>query len=88
MHKSYIQSTPLVLRINQTYPLDVMVTRNKNSAPLLLLNQIELSVVGMTDSGLHGLTYIAKPQRFNLNETSRLNATIDLNLDVQGVYSR
>ena len=37
----------------------------------------------MTDSGLHGLTYIAKPQRFNLNETSRLNATIDLNLDVQ-----
>jgi virginiamycin B lyase len=81
--QSYIQSTPLVLRINQTYPLDVMVTRNKNSAPLLLLNQIELSVVGMTDSGLHGLTYIAKPQRFNLNETSRLNATIDLNLDVQ-----
>ena len=40
--QSYIQSTPLVLRINQTYPLDVMVTRNKNSAPLLLLNQIEL----------------------------------------------
>ena len=81
--QSYIQSTPLVLRINQTYPLDVMVTRNKNSAPLLLLNQIELSVVGMSDSGLHGLTYIAKPQRFKLNETSRLNATIDLNLDVK-----
>ena len=81
--QSYIQSTPLVLRINQTYPLDVMVTRNKNSAPLLLLNQIELSVVGMSDSGLHGLTYIAKPQRFNLNETSKLNATIDLNLDVK-----
>lgn len=81
--QSYIQSTPLVLRINQTYPLDVMVTRNNNSASLLLLNQIELSVVGMSDSGLHGLTYIAKPQRFDLNETSRLNATIDLNLDVK-----
>jgi streptogramin lyase len=81
--QSYIQSTPLVLRINQTYPLDVMVTRDNNSASLLLLNQIELSVVGMSDSGLHGLTYIAKPQRFNLNETSRLNATIDLNLDVK-----
>jgi streptogramin lyase len=81
--QSYIQSTPLVLRINQTYPLDVMVTRDNNSASLLLLNQIELSVVGMSDSGLHGLTYIAKPQRFDLNETSRLNATIDLNLDVK-----
>ncbi len=81
--QSYIQSTPLVLRINQTYPLDVMVTRDNNPASLLLLNQIELSVVGMSDSGLHGLTYIAKPQRFTLNETSRLNATIDLNLDVK-----
>ena len=47
------------------------------------LNQIELSVVGMTDSGLQGLTYVAKPQRLNLNETSMMNGTIDLNLDVK-----
>jgi virginiamycin B lyase len=75
--------SPLVLKINQTIPLDVIITRGYNSPPLLSPNQIELSVVGMTDSGLQGLTYVAKPQRFNLNETSRMNAMINLNLDVK-----
>jgi streptogramin lyase len=75
--------SPLVLKINQTIPLDVIVTRDNNSPQLLSVNQIELSVVGMTDAGLQGLTYIAKPQRFNLNETTRMNAMINLNLDVK-----
>ena len=43
----------------------------------LTINQIELSAVGMTDSGLQGLTYLAKPQRFNLSETPAINGTID-----------
>jgi len=86
--QSYPRSSPLVLRINQTYPLGVMVTRDNNSPHILSLNQIELSVAGMTDSGLHGLTYIAKPQRFNLNETSRLNAAIDLNLDASSIAGK
>ena len=73
--------SPLVLKINQTIPLDVIVIRGNNSQQLLSLNQIELSVVGMTDAGLQGLTYVAKPQRFNLNGTSMMNATINLNLD-------
>ncbi len=69
------------LKTNQTFPLEVIVTADNKPPRLLSLNQIELSVVGMTDSVLHGLTYIAKAQRFNLNETSRINSTIDLNLD-------
>ena len=75
--------SPLVLKINQTIPLDVIITRDNNSPQLLSLNQIELSVVGMTDAGLQGLTYEAKPQRLNLNETSMMNAMINLNLDVK-----
>ena len=75
--------SPLVLKINQTIPLDVIVIRGNNSHHLLSLNQIELSVVGMTDAGLQGLTYVAKPQRFNLNGTSMMNAIINLNLDVK-----
>ena len=47
---------------------------------LLALNQIELSAVGMTDSGLHGLTYVAKPQRFNLSETPIINGTINFSV--------
>ena len=76
-------TSPLVLKINQTIPLDGIVTRVNSSQQLLSLNQIELSVVGMTDAGLQGLTYVAKPQRFNLNETSRMNAMINLNLNVK-----
>ena len=48
---------------------------------IVSLNQIELSVVGMTDTGLQGLTYEAKPQRLNLSETSRMNAMIDFNVN-------
>ena len=70
--------SPLVLKINQTIPLDVIVIRGNNSQQLLSLNQIELSVVGMTDAGLQGLTYVA-----NLNGTSMMNAIINLNLDVK-----
>jgi hypothetical protein len=35
----------------------------------------------MTDSGLRGVTYIAKPQQFNLSDTSRMNGTIDFNVN-------
>ncbi|MGB8102410.1 MAG: hypothetical protein WCE96_12120 [Nitrososphaeraceae archaeon] len=71
-------TSPLVLKINQTIPLDVIITRGNSSQQLLSLNQIELSVVGMTDAGLQGLTYVA-----NLNGTSMMNAIINLNLDVK-----
>ena len=78
-----ISTSPLVLKINQTIPLDGIITRGNSSQQLLSLNQNELSVVGMTDAGLQGLTYVAKPQRFNLNEASRMNAMINLNLNVK-----
>jgi streptogramin lyase len=73
-------SSPITLRINQTYPLELDVTKD-NSITRLYLDQIELSAVGMTDSGLRGLTYIAKPQRFNMSETSKTNGTIDFNVN-------
>ncbi len=50
--KTQSKSSPLILRMNQTYPLDVIVTRANNTSALLSLNQIELSAVGMTESGL------------------------------------
>jgi virginiamycin B lyase len=75
---------PINLKINQTYPLEILVTRKHNTAPSSLsLNGIELSLIGMTDSGLHGLTYIAKPQRFNMTEKPSVNGTIDLTIDAK-----
>ena len=75
---------PISLKINQTYPLEILVTRKNNTAPpSLSLNGIELSLIGMTDSGLQGLTYMAKPQRFNMTEKPSVNGTIDLTIDAK-----
>jgi len=76
--------TPINLKINQTYPLNILVNRKDNIvSPALSLNGIELSMIGMTDSGLQGLTYIAKPQRFNMTEIPSINGTIDLTVDAK-----
>ena len=73
--------SPITLRINHTIPLDVMVTKDNNMSRPLSLNNIELSAIGMTDYALQGVTYVAKPQRFNMNETSKINGTIDFNVN-------
>ena len=73
--------SPITLRTNQTFPLDVMVTKDNNIPRPLSLYNIELSAIGMTDSGLQGVTYVAKPQRFNMNETSKINGSIGFNVN-------
>ncbi len=78
------ENPTLNLKINQTYPLDILVARKNNiSSQPLSLNGIELSLIGMTDSGLQGLTYLAKPQRINLTEIPRIKGTIDLTVDAK-----
>lgn len=75
---------PIILKINELYPLHILLTReNTFSSPLLRLSEVELSVIGMTDSGLKGLTYTAKPQRVNMSESSSINGTIDLRVDAE-----
>jgi streptogramin lyase len=81
----------ITLKANQSRPLDFTVTKVNNSSSSLFPNQIETSVVGMTDSGLQGITYVAKPQRFNLTNASAINGTVDLTVDpnqaVAGTYT-
>ncbi len=79
--------SPPVLKMNQTYPLSIHVSRTNNKPPLTI-DQIELSAVGMTDSGLQGLIYLAKPQRFNLSETSAINGTIDFRVNSEAVAGK
>jgi virginiamycin B lyase len=74
----------ITLEINQTYPLDILVTKNNiTGISPVSLDEIELSTTGMTDSGLQGLTYLAKPQRFNMTENLSINGTIDLTVDAK-----
>lgn len=77
------KNTPLIMKTNQTYQLEFQVNREKQSSPLVSLDQMEMSLVGMTDSGLRGITYLAKPQRVNMSETSMINGSIGLNIDSQ-----
>jgi virginiamycin B lyase len=71
-------------KVNQTYPLDILVTKNNitGTSPVSV-NEIELSATGMTDSGLQGLTYLAKPQRFDMTENTSMEGTIDLTVNAK-----
>ena len=75
---------PITLGVNQTHPIETLVSRTNNiTNPPLSLNGIELSLTGMTDSGLQGLIYVAKPQRFNMSESATINGAIDLIVDAK-----
>ncbi|CAN5435907.1 hypothetical protein BH18THE1_BH18THE1_01500 [soil metagenome] len=75
-------TSQISLKLNHT--LDILVAKNNitGTSPILL-NEIKLSATGMTDSGLQGLTYFAKPQRFNITENASMNGTIDFTVDAK-----
>ena len=76
--------TPISLKVNQTHSIDTQVSKTNTTAnPLVSLDGIELSLVGMTDSGLQGLTYVAKPQRFNMTNIPNIKGEIDLTVDAK-----
>jgi virginiamycin B lyase len=76
--------TPISLKVNQTHSIDTQVSKTNITAnPLVSLDGIELSLIGMTDSGLQGLTYVAKPQRFNMTDIPSIKGEIDLTVDAK-----
>ena len=76
-----MNSLPETLRLNQVYPLEIKVSREDlltNTS--LSLNAIELSLNGMTESGLQGISYLSNPQRINLTNVTTINGTIDITI--------
>lgn len=73
-------SLPETLRVNEVYPLEISVNREDGRTNASLsLNAIELSLIGMTETGLQGLTYLPIPQKINLtNVTTTINGTFDI----------
>jgi hypothetical protein len=45
---------------------------------------VELAVIGMTDSGLKGITYDAQPQRLDMDRNSTAESRVNLKLVQQG----
>jgi hypothetical protein len=83
---------PIVLKANQSETLNVglnMTARNNytsiaTSPPAVSLRELELSVIGMTDLGLKGITYDANPQRIDMEKNSTAESKINLSPVQQG----
>ena len=50
---------------------------NKSSSSISL-SQVEIALVGMTESGLQGMTYTSQPQRVNLSQNHQVGVKVDL----------
>ena len=96
--KNKESATPKLLRANQPEILNVQLNtteRNNYSSSSssssaltsfpLSLKEVELSVIGMTDSGLKGITYEAQPQRIDMEKNSTAQSRINLHLVQQGI---
>jgi virginiamycin B lyase len=83
--KNNIDDTPIVLKRNEPKSLDVLLLlnagdKNYSSSPnFVSLSEVELAIIGMSDSGLRGITYDAQPQRVNLENNSMAKSQINLN---------
>jgi len=73
--------TPITLKAGESFPANVALTLDKNISSLVLANDTELSVVGMTDSGLQGVGYTSKPQSVNLMDVPERDIGINLKVE-------
>lgn len=67
----------------------VTVNNLKNNDDMISLDNIDISLVGMTDSGLDGVSFTATPSVIDLNQENQIESTIDLSVDKNtksGIY--
>ena len=80
---------PKSLRLDQVYPLEITVNREDRLVNTSLSpNGIELSLIGLTESGLQGLTYLANPQRINLTDATTINGTFDVTVGKDAIAGK
>ena len=78
-----LSNKPVIFKNNTSYQTDILLIRNNFTfidSGNLSLNNIELSVAGMTDTGPKGITYSFNPQRINLSESDRVNSLLTLDM--------
>lgn len=72
----------ITLEKNMTQTIDVIITKeNTNQDFPLSLSEVEVSVVGMSESGLEGIIYSADPPRLNLEQNQLSESKIELKVD-------
>ena len=78
-----LSNKPIIFKNNTSYQIGISLIRNNFifiHSGNLSLNNIELSVAGMTDTGPKGITYSLNPQKINLSESDRGNSLLTLDM--------
>jgi virginiamycin B lyase len=71
-----VEKTEVTLDGNRPQSLTVSLNSSDITANLVSLSEVEISITGMTESGLRGVTYEAEPPRVNLQETESAESEI------------
>lgn len=74
----YNEYMPIILKAGKFFSINLTLALDRNMSSLVLANDTELSVVGMTDSGLQGIGYTSTPQSVNLMNVPKTDVKIDL----------
>ncbi len=59
----------------------VTISNLKNGNDVVLLDNIDISLVGMTDSGLNDVSFTATPSIINLNQENQVESILDVSVD-------
>jgi streptogramin lyase len=81
-------NSPITLEANESKTLEALLNLDKNASALtsptasvLSLSEVEIAVIGMSDSGLRGITYTATPQRINMQQYPVNKSQITLSVE-------
>ena len=75
-----VENTRITLDRNVPEKLDVVLKADNNSLSVSL-KQVEVAVLGMTDSGLQGVTYVVQPQWVDMEKNSVAESQINLKVE-------
>ena len=83
LNNETVNDKTLIFKNNTSYKINVSLIRNNFSISNqgnLSLNNIELSVAGVTDNGPKGISYSFDTQRINLTENNKENSLLKLDM--------
>ncbi|HJT46965.1 MAG TPA: hypothetical protein VJ729_02195, partial [Nitrososphaeraceae archaeon] len=83
-NNSSANNSPIILKPNESKSVEALLNtddKNASTSPASLsLSEVEIAVIGMSDSGLRGVTYIANPQRIDMQQYPINKSQITLNV--------
>jgi hypothetical protein len=79
-------NSPVLLKAKEPKTLDALLNAHKENSSSsssfpLSLTEVEIAVIGMSDSGLKGVSYTTNPQRIDLDKYPANKSQINLNVE-------